>query len=153
MTDDILNGSSSDSHQQPILITTNPKSLDEVPVVAQVPHDEAPEYTQDAPKPDETDPPASRGPSISTATDHVSDAVSVQSMPVVQVSDSPTSLAHDHNSAMPSPAPSLLSNRPPPSPARSQTLQEPANAAQAHPQRRARNRTTMLEVPVNRIWA
>lgn len=154
--DHINNGSSSDSHPQPILLDTDSKKLDQAGVVAEVPQEDAPEYTQDGPKGDTADGPgdfSSRGPSISTATDHASEAGSVQSMPVVQVSGSPTSLAHDHNASMPSPAPSVLSNRPPPSPARSQTLNEPANAAQAHPQRRARNRTTMLEVPVCRIWA
>ncbi|KAH6917237.1 hypothetical protein BKA70DRAFT_1178007 [Coprinopsis sp. MPI-PUGE-AT-0042] len=149
--DDDPNGSSSDSHPQPLLLgqeTSDSKKLEQVGVVAQVPQeDDAPEYTEDGPKADADGPGdfSSRGPSISTATDHVSEAGSVHSMPVVQVSDSPTSLAHNRSSPLPSPAPSMLSHRPPPSPARSQTLQEPANAAQAHPQRRARNRTTMLE--------
>ena len=132
--DDDTVASSSDSHP----VAEDQKLIDQVPAVHREDED-APEYSSVKDHGGPAD--SIRGPSLASVQDERqgSEAGSVQNMPVVQVSDSPT---HETLSPMPSPAPSTLSHRPPPSPARSQTMQEPANAAQAHPQRRARNRTT-----------
>ncbi|KAG2023310.1 hypothetical protein CC2G_000978 [Coprinopsis cinerea AmutBmut pab1-1] len=150
--DDPNGGGSTDTHDALLVQdpppSPSPKKVDEVGVVSAVDQqlqEEVSDFRSGDPKDHGSPAESSRGPSFSTTADHTSETGSVQSMPAVRISESPTPLASDHPSPAPSPAASVISHRPPPSPARSQTLQEQANSSQTQLQRRARHRSVMLE--------
>ncbi|TFK30584.1 hypothetical protein FA15DRAFT_662577 [Coprinopsis marcescibilis] len=144
-------GSSDNTHDILVHDTSDTqKKAEQVTVVSTVDHtvsSEREKFTADVPKDYGSPPESGRGPSFSTGADQTSDTGSTRSMPVVRVSESPTPFVSEQLSPMPSPvpspSPSTLSHRPPPSPARSHTLQEPSS--QNVHQRRARHRSTMLE--------
>lgn len=144
MADDDENASSSDTHALLVGRDDHPsKKMEDVTVVSSVPEnvDEPEKFTPESAKDVAPVAESSRGPSISTVADQHSDAGSVHSMPIVRVTDSPVPMIQEPSSPAPSPSPSALSHRLPPSPARSQTLQEPPTASQPQ-QRRAGRRST-----------
>jgi len=141
-TDEDGNASSSDAHALLVDPEGHPsKKIEEVAVVNPIAGG-SPSFTPE-PSKDVLDSgiESSRGQSISTVTDQQSDSGSVHSIPAVRVTESPAPILDEPQSVLPSPTPSVLSNRPPPSPARSNTLQEPSSSGSVSQRRMGRRST------------
>jgi hypothetical protein len=133
------NASSSDTHG--VLVARDDptsKKVEEVAVVNKI--EESPTFGPEPAKDVPVVAESSRGPLIGTLNDRQSDVGSVHSMPAPRMTESPVPMIQEPHSPMLSPSPSALSHRPPPSPSRSQTLQEPSANSQ---QRRASRRSTI----------